>query len=289
VESSRICVVGTGYVGRQLCLACALGGFEVWGNDTSSEALAEARQFAYQYLAERVAKGKLGLEAADAARQRLHYTTSIEEAVRLSGFVIETIVEQLQAKRTLFAELDRIAGPNCVLSSNSSFIPSSLMAEVTSRPERVCNLHFFNPILVMKLAEVVKGRHTSDWTVQQATDLALALGKTPVLLKKECHGFIVNRVMMTMIREVLAIVNEGVASPHDVDIAIEAGLNHPMGPFRLMDLIGVDLVYEALADLDEQAEHAGAVKTDSAIPGLIREMYQSGKLGRRTGSGFYDY
>jgi 3-hydroxybutyryl-CoA dehydrogenase len=284
MEIERIGVVGTGRVGRQICLVAAMSGFEVWGTDISPEALGTAGAYARSYLSGRVEKGKLGQEAADAALRRLHYTPSLVEAVSYAEFVIEAVKEDLELKRAVFAKLGERACPSCVLASNSSFIVSSSLATVTRRPERVCNMHFFNPVPVMKLVEVIQGPHTSDETTRRTIELARALGKTPVLLKKECYGFVVNRIMLALEREAFRLVEEGVATPEDIDVAVESGLGHPMGPFRLADLIGVDLFYDVLL---ERAEEAGGGIED--LPRFIREMYESGKLGQRTGSGFYEY
>jgi len=227
--------------------------------------------------------------AAESARSRLHYGAGLDESVSPAEFVIEAITERVEAKKQLFHDLDGIASESCVLATNSSFIPSSQLAEGALHPERVCNMHFFSPVPVMKLVEVVRGPHTAEWAAAKAIDLALALGKSPLLLTRETTGFIVNRVMMAIEREAFKLVEEGIASPLEVDMAVESGLNHPMGPFRLADLVGVDLVRDVLTGAIDESQPAGTEASVSAVPEFLEEMFRAGHLGRRTGVGFYQY
>src|SRR5665647_1759595 len=230
-------------MGHQIALSAALAGYQVSCTDISQEMLNNAEAFARTYLPERVAKGKLTQEQANQAMMNISFTQNLEEAAGDVDFVIEAAVEKMDIKRKLFADLDRITPPHAILATNSSFIVSSKIADATKRPDKVCNMHFFNPALVMKLVEVVKGDHVSDETAQKAMELARSMGKVPVLLQKEIYGFLVNRFIQAIRQEALYLYDMGIASYEDIDTAVVNGLGHPMGPFRLMDLTGIDLAY----------------------------------------------
>ncbi len=280
----RICVVGAGNMGHQISMAAALAGFKVTCTDSYQPALEKAEKFADTYLPERVAKGKLTEEAAKQARANISFVPTLSDAAAQADFVIEAIIEKLDIKRKLFAELDEIAPKHAILASNSSYIISSKIADATNRPDKVCNMHFFNPALVMKLVEVVKGDHVSDETAQKAMELARAMGKVPVLLQKEIYGFLVNRFIQAIRQEALYLYDMGIASYEDIDTAVVNGLGHPMGPFRLMDLTGIDLAYtvrmERFRELGNPAERPSPI---------VVEKYAKGEFGRKTGKGFYDY
>ncbi|MEW6423271.1 MAG: 3-hydroxyacyl-CoA dehydrogenase family protein [Bacillota bacterium] len=280
----NICVVGAGNMGHQIALCAALAGYRVKCTDIDPGVLQKAEQFADKYLPERVAKGKLGEEAARQARANLSFTTSLEEAAGDADFVIEAILEKLDLKRRLFAQLDKIAPPHAILVTNSSFIVSSKIADVTGRPEKVCNMHFFNPALVMKLVEVVKGPHVSDETAQTVMEVSKSMGKTPVLLKKEIYGFLVNRIVAAINHEALYLYDMGIASYEDIDTAVVHALGHPMGPFRLMDLTGIDLSY--YIGMERYRETGDPAHKPSPV---IVEKFIKKEWGRKTGKGFYDY
>ena len=283
-DIKTICVVGAGNMGHQISTNAAIHGYETFCTDISEETIETADAFANEYLPGRVEKGKLSEEAARNARERLHFTTNLEEAAAQSDFVIEAAVEKLEVKRTLFAQLDKLCPPHTILATNSSYIVSSKIADATSRPEKVLNMHFFNPALVMKIVEVVHGPHTSQDTVDITMELCRRMNKIPVLIQKEIYGFIVNRILNAINREAFSLAIEGVASPEDIDNAVEGGLNHPMGPFRLVDLTGIDLNYIALSErFDETGD-----PEDAPSP-VIVEKYKKGEFGRKTGKGFYTY
>lgn len=283
-DLKKICVVGAGNMGHQISLVCALAGFQTVCTDISEEQLNKARGFAAQYLPERVAKGKLTQEAAEAAKANLRFTSDLKNAVNDVDYVIEAAIEQLHIKRSLFAKLDELAPPHAVLATNSSYIVSSKVADVTSRPAKVCNMHFFNPALVMKCVEVVKGPHTSEDTAEITMELARRLQKKPVLLHKEIRGFLVNRILSVLSREAMSLYDLGVASFEDIDSAVENALGHPMGPFRLMDLTGIDLAY--LSRMEGYAETMNP--GDMPSPCVVAK-YAKGEYGRKTGKGFYSY
>lgn len=280
----KIAVVGAGNMGHQIAVSAALSGFQVKCTDVSPEILAKAEQFADSYLPERVAKGKLTQEAADQARTNLSFVPTIEEVAADADFVIEAVIEKLDVKRKLFTQLDEITPPHAILASNSSYIVSSRIADATKRPDKVCNMHFFNPALVMKLVEVVKGPHVSDETAETAMELARQMGKTPVLLHKEIYGFLVNRLLQATRKEALKLLDMGVASYEDIDTAVVNGLGYPMGPFKLIDLTGIDLAYHTYM---EQYRESGD-PADRPSPTVV-EKYVKGEWGKKVGKGFYDY
>ncbi|MGB9802230.1 3-hydroxyacyl-CoA dehydrogenase family protein [Desulfofundulus sp.] len=283
-DVKSICVVGAGNMGHQIALCAALAGFKVTCTDISQEVLQKAEQFADTYLPERVAKGKLSEEDARAARARLSFTSDLNEAARDADLVIEAVIEKLDLKRQIFAQLDKICPAHTILATNSSYIVSSKIADATSRPEKVCNMHFFNPALVMKLVEVVKGPHVSEETAQTVMEVARKMGKTPVLLKKEIYGFLVNRIVSAIKNEALYLYDMGIASYEDIDTAVVLALGHPLGPFRLLDLTGIDLTY--YISMERYQETGDPRYKPSPI---IVEKFLKKEWGRKTGKGFYDY
>ncbi len=283
-QVKHILVVGAGNMGHQISLACALAGFQTSCCDSSEAQLRKAEAFVQSYLPGRVAKGKLTEEAAEAAAKNLRFYTSLEEAAAEADFVIEAVTEKLDLKREVFKQLDRLCPEHAILATNSSFFVSSLLAGVTGRPGQVCNMHFFNPALVMKCVEVVKGPHTTAETAETAMALAQKLGKVPVLLHKEIYGFLVNRILARITEEALFLLDTGVASAEDIDSAVVNALGHPMGPFRLMDLTGIDLSYHISM---ERYRETGDPR-DKPSPTIV-EKYVKGEWGRKTGRGFYSY
>jgi 3-hydroxybutyryl-CoA dehydrogenase len=246
--------------------------------------LENAEAFAKSYLPQRVVKGKLSEEAARAAADNLHLNHNLEDAAQAADFVIEAVTEKLDLKKEIFCKLDQLCPRHAILATNSSFFVSSLVAEVTTRPGQVCNMHFFNPALVMKCVEVVKGPHTADETVEVTMGLARKMGKEPVLLHKEIYGFLVNRILARLSEEALFLLDTGVASAEDIDSAVVNALGHPMGPFRLMDLTGVDLSYHIAM---ERYRVSGESK-DKPSPTVV-EKYVRGEWGQKSGRGFYSY
>lgn len=283
-DIKKICVIGAGNMGHQISLSVALAGFKVACTDISQDMLNKAQDFAGSYLAERVKKGKLTQEHADQALANLSFTVSLEQAAGDADFVIEAAVEKVDIKLRLFADLDRITPPHAILTTNSSFIVSSRVADATKRPDKVCNMHFFNPALVMKLVEVVQGPHTSAETAQVAMELCEKLGKVGVLLKKEIYGFLVNRILAAISKEVYYLVDMGIATPEEIDTAVVNALGHPMGPFRLQDLTGIDLGYYVSM---ERYQETGD-PNDKPSP-LMVEKFVKGEWGKKSGKGFYSY
>lgn len=283
-DIKKICVIGAGSMGHQIALSAALAGYKVSCMDISEEMLNKAEVFARTYFPDRVAKGKLTQEQVDRAMTNISFTQNIDDAARDADFVIESAVEKIDIKRKLFAELDRIAPSHSILATNSSFIVSSKIASSTKRPDKVCNMHFFNPALMMKVVEVVQGPHTSTETAQVTMDLCYKMGKEGVWLKKEIYGFLVNRILSALSHEALFLADMGIANPEQIDMAITNALGHPIGPFRLKDFTGIDLSYFIAMERYQETRDP----KDKPSP-LIIEKYIKGEWGRKTKKGFYSY
>jgi len=283
-DIKTICVVGAGNMGHQIAVCCALAGYKVTCTDINEEMLNKAEGFAKSYLPERVTKGKLTQEKAETALANLRFTLSLEEAAGDADFIIEAAVEKMVIKRKLFADLDRIAPQHTILATNSSYIVSSQVANATKRADKVCNMHFFNPALVMKLVEVVQGPHTSTETAQVTMELCAKLGKTAVLLKKEIYGFLVNRILSALAQEALFLADMGIATPEEIDLAVTNALGHPMGPFRLMDLTGIDLSYYSAMERYQTSRDP----KDKPSPLVVRK-FTKGEWGKKTKKGYYTY
>jgi 3-hydroxybutyryl-CoA dehydrogenase len=281
---TELAVTGAGSMGAQIAQQAALHGIDVRLQDRSAEQLEKALDSNRGHLMRRVEKGKLSQAEAEQALSRVRTTTDLAEAVAGADFVIEAVFEDLQLKRSVFAELDRAASPEAVLASNSSTMGISKIADATTRPERCVNVHFFYPVLVMDLVEVVRGPQTSDDTVKRAMAMVRAMGRTAVLVNKEIDGFIVNRILHAATQEAYRLLDAGVASFQDIDTAVEKGLNWPMGPFRLGDFSGLDVTYNARLHMykttgDERFRPS---------PQLEAKV-KAGKLGRKSGEGWYSY
>ena len=280
----KIAVIGAGAMGRQIALQCALHGFEVDLNDSVAESLQAAAKVTREYLDGRVAKGRITGEQREAALSKVHMTPDLSAAATGASIVIEAIIEQFEPKAALFRELDRLCPPDAILATNSSNVRGSRLAEVTQRPGRVLNLHFFNPALVMELVEVVVHPAVPAGVIETALAFCRRIGKVPVLLRREIPGFIVNRIFRALTREAVSLYEQGYASAEDIDLAVTKGLGHPMGPLRLLDTTGIDVSY--LARMDEYNETG----VETAKPNrTLKEMYEKGQWGKKTGRGFYEY
>ena len=271
-------------MGSQIAQQAALHGVEVQLQDVSADQLRKAVEQNRRLLQRRVEKARLSQAEADVAVALVRTTTDLEEAAGGAEIVIEAIVEKLEPKRDLFAQLDRICPPRTILASNSSTMPISQLASATARADRCCNLHFFFPVLLMELCEVVRGPQTSEETVQFAMEFVRQMGRVPVLLNKEIDGFIVNRILHHASQEAYRLLDAGVASFEDIDTAVEKGLNWPLGPFRLGDLSGLDVTYNARRHIYETT---GDPKYKPSQQ--LRRKVEEGKLGRKTGEGWYRY
>jgi len=281
---NKICVVGAGTMGHQIALCGALAGYTVACYDVDQEAMERAARFTDTYLAERVARGKLDETTANSARRNLSFASDLTTAAAGADLAIEVVPEVLELKRGLFARLDRICPPHALLVTNSSFIVSSKLADVTGRPEKVCNMHFFVPPLAMPPVEVVKGPHTAEQTAATIAAVCRSMGKVPIMLEKEIHGFLVNRILSVVQHEAQYLHDLGVSSFADIDTAVKDGLGHKIGPFYQMDLIGLDLVY--LIGMEHFRETGDPAQRPS--PAVVERVVR-GELGRKSGKGFYDY
>ena len=283
-DIKKICVVGAGNMGHQISLLCAIHGYKTTCTDVVPEILKKAEKFADTYLPGRVEKGKMTKDVAEAARQNISFTPDLKEAAKEADFVIEAATEILDLKRKIFTDLDKYAPAQAILATNSSYLVSSLIAGATKRPAQVVNMHFFNPALVMKLVEVVKGPHVSEETAKATMALAEKLEKIPVLLRKEVEGFLLNRIFRVIGQEALWMLEMGIATAEDIDKACVFGAGHPMGPFRLMDLTGIDLNY--IRSMERFKETGN--RSDLPFPSVV-ERYIKGNYGEKTGKGWYDY
>jgi len=275
-------VVGAGTMGSGIAQTFAQSGFAVRLVDVAQPMLLRARDSIARSLGKFVEKGTLPAGSREAALERLTTATTLGTLVD-ADYIVEAIVEDRDAKRTLFSELDKIARPDVVLASNTSSIPIATLGEATTRPECVLGMHFMNPVPLMVLVEVIRSAATSEASMKTAFELCTALGKTAVE-SADRPGFIANRVLMPMINEAIFAVMEGVGTPGAVDTVMKLGMNHPMGPLTLADFIGLDV---CLAIMNVLRDGFGDAKY-APCP-LLERMVADGKLGRKSGEGFYRY
>jgi 3-hydroxybutyryl-CoA dehydrogenase len=275
-------VIGAGTMGNGIAQVFARAGFAVRLIDVARPLLDRARGTIEKSLGRFVDKGTLSAADRDAALARLTTATELDQ-LGDADYVVEAIVENADAKRALFTSLDALVRSDAILASNTSSISITLLGAATRRPDKVLGMHFMNPVPLMTLVEMIRGQATSDDTMKTASELCVALGKTPVEAA-DYPGFIANRILMPMINEAIFAVMEGVGTPESIDTVMKLGMNHPMGPLTLADFIGLDVCLAILEVL-----HQGLGDPKYRPCPLLRRMVASGQLGRKTGRGFYAY
>ena len=282
MQIERVGIVGGGTMGNGIAQVFALSGYKVRLRDVGQPQIDRAVSTIQKSLAKFVEKGKLDEEASQAALTSIETTTELGDLADCD-LVIEAIFENFDAKSAAFKELDALLGPDAILASNTSSIDITRLAAVTGRPDKFIGMHFFNPVPLMSLVEIIRGLATSDETYDTIRALAEKLGKTPVQVR-DYPGFVSNRVLMPMINEAIFALYEGVASKEDIDTVMKLGMNHPMGPLTLADFIGLDVCLDILHVL-----YDGFKDSKYRPCPLLVKMVQAGRLGRKTGEGFYKY
>ena len=270
-------------MGNGIAQVCAMAGYRVVLHDPQPDAVARALGTIRANLDKGVERGKVTAEARESALANLRDEAHVDAAASTADLVIEAVPERMDIKTSLFDQLHRSAPPHAILATNTSSLSISRIAEATGRPDRVIGLHFFNPVHIMKLLEVVRGRETSVETLDAALDFARRIGKEPIVVT-DTPGFASSRLGVILGLEAMRMVEQGVASPQDIDKAMELGYNHPMGPLKLTDLVGLD-VRLGIADY----LHGELGGDQYRAPDLLRSMVAEGKLGKKSGQGFYDW
>jgi len=278
----KVGIVGCGVMGSGIALVCAQAGLQVIARDINDDLVKKGIGSINSYLIKSIEKGKLTPPEKDATMGRIRGTTNIQD-LSDCDFIIEAVSEKLELKKTIFAELDKVSARHAVLATNTSVLSIIDIAMSTARPERVVGTHFFNPPVLMKLIEIVRTIVTSDETVKICQEFGGLIGKETVLAR-DAPGFIVNRLGTPFMLDAIRMLENGVATAQDIDNAVMLGLNHPIGPLKLLDLIGIEVVYAAASDIYQETKDP-----KYAPPVLMRKMVAAGWLGRKTNKGFYDY
>ncbi len=283
MEQDTLGVLGTGTMGAGIVQLAAQSGYRVLACDASVEALERAQVYVHEGLSRFAQRGAFSEDEAASHYDRIHWTTNPDE---LSGApaVIEAIVEKVEAKKEALTSLDALLQPDSLIFTNTSSISITDLASATRRPEKVCGTHFFTPPPVREAVEVPRGLLTSDETVERAKALVRSFGKLPVVVEKDVPGFVANRFLMPMILEACRLLESGVATKEDIDLLVKKGLGFPVGPFELGDFIGLDVAQDVISYV-----HKASGEPYYAPPRILEELVRAGRLGRKTGAGFYDY
>ena len=278
----KVGVIGGGLMGSGIAQVSAAAGFPTTVREVSEDLCAKTRQSIEKTLAKGIERGKVTAAERDATLKNLRFVTRLEELAD-SDLFIEAVVEELNVKNSLWSELNRIAQPDAIFASNTSSLTIIAMATASGRPDRMLGLHFFNPVPLMKLVEVVRTITTSEETEQRALDFVKALGKEPIRAK-DSSGFVVNLLLIPYMLDAINALEANVASVEDIDKGMQLGAGHPMGPFTLLDFVGLDTAYKIAEIMFEEYRDRRY-----APPPLLRRMVLAGMLGKKSGKGFYDY
>ena len=288
MEIKKVAVIGAGAMGTGIAYVCATKGYEVSIRDINEDLVKRGMGKIRTLIATGVDRGKMTPKQAEDIMKRIKGTTDIAEAVKDADLVIEAVFEDLDLKKKVFKELDEASPPRTILASNTSTLSITEMGAATKRPDKVVGLHFFNPAYAMKLVEVIWGEKTSEETTKTVTDFVISLDKKPVQVKKDIRGFIVNRILGAAMGEAIYLFEAGIASAEDIDNAVVLGLNWPMGPLKLADFVGLDIVYHSskstAAEIDEEY-----IRKRFQPSKLLEKMVKEGRLGVKTRKGFYEY
>lgn len=276
-------VVGAGAMGSGIANLAASSGFQVILQDINESYVQAGLARIEKFMEQSVAKGKITEGHKAEVLERIKVTTNLED-FEVADLVIEAVIENMDVKKSVFSQLDEILPKEAIITTNTSSMSITEIAEATKRPDRVGGMHFFNPAQIMKLVEVVRGFKTSDETVEAIKGLSKQMGKEPIVVNKDTPGFIVNRILTPQFIEAIKLLEEGVASAEDIDKAVTLGLNYPMGPFTLQDYAGIDISYNVMEYFKEEFNDSRF-----APPLLLKQLVRAGRLGRKTGAGFYEY
>jgi 3-hydroxybutyryl-CoA dehydrogenase len=284
MDIKTIGVLGAGSMGNGIAQVAAQSGYNVVVRDIEDKLVDKALKNIDKFLSKSVEKGKITADDKSATMGRIKGTTKMED-LKDADFVVEVVFEEMELKKKLFKELDELTRKEVIIATNTSSMSITEIATATNRQDKVVGMHFFNPVPLMRLVEVIRGYYTSNDTIAVAMDLARKFKKEPIEVKKDIPCFVVNRLMMPHFIEAISLLQEGIASAEDIDKAAKLGLNYPMGPFELMDLTGIDIAYHVAEYLHKEMNK----ELKWVSPRILKDMIKANRLGMKTGAGWYDY
>ncbi|MEM3702832.1 MAG: 3-hydroxyacyl-CoA dehydrogenase NAD-binding domain-containing protein [Candidatus Bathyarchaeia archaeon] len=283
MEVKKIAVLGAGLMGHGIAQVAAQGKFNVAFRTRRQATLDSGMAMIKDSLQRFLRKGVISEAEAKEILGRIHPTLDLKEAVDNADLIIESVVEDIGEKKRLFSEVDKLAKPEAIIATNTSSISITELASATNRPDKFCGMHFFNPVQLMKLVEIIRGVKTSDETINTVVEVGKRMGKEPIVVKKDVPGFVVNRILVPALNEAMYLVWEGVAEPEDIDKAVRLGLNWPMGPLYLADYLGHDTTLSIMEIFEKEFG-----EKFRPCP-ILRQLVRAGLLGRKSGKGFYDW